>query len=78
LFRRKTSFEKQLIFQNIFSRKLTHFPVFGNNLQNKARKRFLMFGKQKKKKISFPPLKDFGKHENEIGSVPDYRDELVL
>jgi hypothetical protein len=37
-----------------------------------------MFGKQKKKKISFPPLKDFGKHESEIGSVLDYRDELVL
>jgi hypothetical protein len=77
LFRRKTSFEKQLIFQKIFSKKLTHFPVFGNNLQNKVRKRFLMFGKQKKK-ISFPPLKDFGKHESEIGSIPDYRDELVL
>jgi hypothetical protein len=34
LFHRKTSFGKQLIFQITFSGKLTHFPVFGSDLEN--------------------------------------------
>ena len=27
-------FEKLLIFQRAFSRKLSHFPMFGNDLEN--------------------------------------------
>ena len=44
----KCLLENNSFFKKTFSRKLIHFHMFGSNLENKVRKRFLMFGTHKK------------------------------